>query len=268
MTAKKPSKLRAEDLVALTLFNSDGHRVLHIDFDDLAKRFGKAPANRILDVLVPDPEPRPKDWIVETWAARGSVGLALAGEDPLHAISQLAGLAVAIGYDKPWCDLTPSSSGPVLFVSAIDNVAFVNLALTARRNHMHAQAAPGRLAVLGVETLAVFDGEPRLTNNWHDFLDQMSALRPVLIIVDGRNGVLVGDTAGARRWFGTLAHVLAKLHDCAVLLLVDGVGEKAMDRWVGCSGFRFAFTRPADSAAMQTALVTAVARGELTSMPR
>jgi hypothetical protein len=80
MTAKKP---RAEDLVAMTLFNGDG-RVLHIDFDDLVKRFGKKTANRMLDVLAPDPAPRPKDWIVETWAARGSVGVALAGADPLH----------------------------------------------------------------------------------------------------------------------------------------------------------------------------------------
>ena len=86
-------KPRAEDLVALTLFNNDDHRVLCIDFDDLVKRFGKETANCMLDVLVPDPQPRPKDWIVETWAARGSVGLALAGEDPLHALSQLAGLA-------------------------------------------------------------------------------------------------------------------------------------------------------------------------------
>jgi hypothetical protein len=39
MTAKKPSKVRAEDLVATTLFNSEGYGVLHIDFDDLAKRF-------------------------------------------------------------------------------------------------------------------------------------------------------------------------------------------------------------------------------------
>jgi hypothetical protein len=269
MTARKPT-MRAEDIVAATLFNSDGYRVLHIDFDDLVKRFGKKIANRMLDVLAPDPEPRPKDWIVETWAARGSVGLALAGKDPLYALSQLAGLAAAIAYNKPWADVTPTASGPALFVSAIDNVAFVNLALTARRNQLHAQVAKTRLVVLGVEMLAAFDGEPRLTNNWHDLLDQMSALKPALVIIDGRNGVLASDTGGAFRWFGTLGHVLAKLHDCAVLLLVDGVGEEDMDRWSGCSGFRFAFSGPADGdrEAMKVALAAAVARGELPSMPR
>ena len=270
MTSKKltnPSKLRAEDLVAMTLFDGDGH-VLHIDFDDLAKRFGKETANRMLDALVPDPAPRPKDWIVETWAARGSAGIALAGKDPLYALSQLAGLAVAVGYGKPWLDVQPAASGPVLFVSAIDNVAFVNLALTARRNHLQAQAAPKRLAVLGVEMLAAFDGEPRLTNNWHDLLDQMSALKPALVVIDGRNGILAGEAKGALRWFGTLAHVLAKLHDCAVLLLVDGVGEKDMDRWLGCCGFRFAFNRPDDGEAMQAVLASAVASGQLPSMPR
>ena len=114
---KKPTKLRAEDLAAHTLCTSDG-LVLHIDFDDLVKRFGKAPANRILDVLVPDPAPRPKDWLVETWAARGSVGVALAGADPLHALSQLAGLAAAVGYGKPWLDIQPAASGPALFVTS------------------------------------------------------------------------------------------------------------------------------------------------------
>jgi hypothetical protein len=262
------TKPRAEDLVAVTLFNSGDYRVLHIDFDDLVKRFGKRIANRMLDVLAPDPELRPKDWIVETWAARGSVGVALAGKDPLYALSQLAGLAAAVGYGKPWADVTPTASGPVLFVSAIDNVAFVNLALTARRRQLQAQAAKLRLTVLGVETLAVFDGEPRLTNNWHDLLDQTSALKPALVIIDGRNGVLAGDSGGAFRWFGTLAHVLAKLHDCAVLLLVDGAGEEDMDRWLGCSGFRFAFSGSADSEAMQVALASAVASGELSSMPR
>jgi hypothetical protein len=264
MTAKKP---RAEDLVAMTLFNGDG-RGLHIDFDDLVKRFGKKTANRMLDVLAPDPAPGPKDWIVETWAARGSVGVALAGADPLHAISQLAGLAVAIGYDKPWMDVKPAISGPVLFVSAIDNVAFVNLALTARRNAMGAQARQMRLAVLGVESLAVFDGEPHLTTNWHDLLDQVDMLKPALVIIDGRNGVLAGDTGDVFRWFGTLAHALAKLHDCAVLLLVDGAGEEDMDRWAGCSGFRFVFSGPVDGEGMRVALATAVARGELSSMPR
>ena len=73
-------KLRAEDLVAMTFFNG-GRHVLHIDLDDLAKRFGKKTANRVLGTLVPDPAPRPQDCIVETWAARGSVGIALAGED-------------------------------------------------------------------------------------------------------------------------------------------------------------------------------------------
>jgi hypothetical protein len=261
------TKPRAEDLVALTLFNGD-HHVLHVDLDDLAKRFGKKIANRMLDALVPDDTPRPKDWIVETWAARGSVGIALAGKDPLYALSQLAGLAAAVGYGKPWTGIKPATSGPVLFVSAIDNAAFVNLALTARRNHMGAQAAPKRLAVLGVEMLAIFDGEPRLTNNWHDLLDQTSALKPALVIIDGRNGVLAGDTEGAFRWFGTLAHVLAKLHNCAVLLLVDGVGEEDMDRWCGCSGFRFAFDSPGDSEAMHVALAAAIARGELPSMPK
>jgi hypothetical protein len=262
------TKPRAEDFLALILFNNDDHRVMLIDFDDLAKQFGKKTANRMLDTLVPDPEPRPKDWIVETWAARGSVGIALAGEDPLYALSQLAGLAVAVGYGKPWANVKPATSGPVLFVSAIDNVAFVNLALTARRNHVRAQATRMRLAVLGVETLAVFDGKPRLTNNWRDLLDQMSALKPALVIIDGRNGVLAGDAEGAFRWFGTLAHVLAKLHNCAVLLLVDGAGEEDMDRWRGCSGFRFAFSGSADGAVMQTALAAAVASGELPSMPR
>jgi hypothetical protein len=247
------------------LFNNDGHRVLHIDFDDLAKRFGKETANRMLDLLVPDPQPRPKDWIVETWAARGSVGLALAGADSLHAISQLAGLAVAIGYDKPWGALRPSSSGPVLFVSAIDNVAFVNLALTARRNAMGAQARQTRLAVLGVESLAVFDGEPHLTNNWHDLLDQMDIMKPALVIIDGRNGVLVGDDV---RWFGTLAYALARLRRCAVLLLVDGDGQEDADRWAGYSDFRFAFSEPADGEAMRAALAVAVTKGALPSMPR
>ena len=262
------AKLRAEDSVALTLFNSDGRLVLCVDFDDLAKRFGKETANRMLDLLVPDPQPRPKDWIVETWAARGSVGLALAGEDPLHAISQLAGLAVAIGYDKPWGDLRPSSSGPVLFVSAIDNVPFVNLVLTARRHYMRAQAVRTRLAVLGVETLAIFDGEPRLTNNWHDLLDQMDTLKPALVIIDGRNGVLVGDGRGAARWFGTLAYALARLRRCAMLLLVDGDGQEDMDRWSGCVGFKFAFSESGDSEGMRAALVAAVAEGALPSMPR
>jgi AAA domain len=256
------AKLRAEDLVALTLFNNDDHRVLCIDFDDLAKRFGKETANCMLDVLVPDPQPRPKDWIVETWAARGSVGLALAGEDPLHAISQLAGLAVAVGYDKPWGDLRPGGSGPVLFVSAIDNVAFVNLALTARRNNMRAQARRMRLAVLGVERLAVFDGEPHLTNNWHELLNQMDVMKPALVIIDGRNGVLVGDDRGAVRWFGTLAYALARLRRCAVLLLVDGDGA---DRWNGCVDFKFAFSESADGEAMRAA---AVAEGALSSIPR
>jgi hypothetical protein len=258
-------KPRAEDLVALTLFNNDDHRVLCIDFDDLVKRFGKETANCMLDVLVPDPQPRPKDWIVETWAARGSVGLALAGDDPLHAIAQLAGLAVAIGYDKPWGDLRPSCSGSALFVSAIDNVAFVNLALTARRNAMGAQARRMRLAVLGVERLAVFDGEARLTNNWHDLLNQLDVLKPALVIIDGRDGVLAGDAEGAFRWFGTLAHVLAKLHRCAVLLLVDGDGA---DRWNSCVDFKFAFSESADGEAMRAALAAAIAEGALQSMPR
>jgi AAA domain len=197
------------------------------------------------------------------------VGLALAGADPLYAISQLAGLAVAIGYGKPWAGLEPSSSGPVLFVTTYDNAGFVNLALTARRNYAGAQARRTRLAVLGVERLAVFDGEPRLTNNWHDLLDQTSALKPELVIIDGRNGVLAGDAGGAFRWFGTLAHVLAKLHNGAVLLLVDGVDEEDMDRWRGCGGFRFAFSSSSsDGEAMRIALAAAVARGELPSMPR
>jgi hypothetical protein len=263
------TKSRAEDLVAVTLFNSGDYHVLHIDFDDLAKRFGAKTANRMLDVLVPDPAPRPKDWIVETWAARGSVGIVLAGQDPVYAISQLAGLAVTVGYGKPWMDVKPATSGPVLFVSAIDNAAFVNLSLTTRRNHMRAPAARKRLTVLGVDTLAVFDCEPRLTNNWHDLLDHTSALRPALVIIDCRNGVLAGDAGGAFRWFGTLAHVLARLHNCAVLLLVDGVDEEDMDRWRGCGGFRFAFTSsPSDGEAMRIALAAAVARGELPSMPR
>jgi hypothetical protein len=110
MTAKRTSKLHAEDLVALTLFNSDGYRMLHVDFDDLAKRFGKETANRMLDALVPDPAPRPKDWIVETWAARGSVGVALAGKDPFYALSQLAGRAISSRRSGP--ARSPSASPP------------------------------------------------------------------------------------------------------------------------------------------------------------
>ena len=90
-------------------------------------------------------------------------------------------------------------------------------------------------------------------------------MKPALVILDGRNGVLAGDTEDAPRWFGTLGHVLAKLRDCAVLLLADGVGESDMDRW---SGFKFAFNSPGDSEAMQAVLASAVARGELSSMPR
>jgi hypothetical protein len=258
------TKPHAEDFLAYTLFNSDDRRVMLVDFDDLAKQFGAKVANRMLDLLVPDPQPRPKDWIVETWAARGSVGLALAGADPLHAISQLAGLAVAIGYGKPWGDLRPSSSGPVLFVTTCNNAGFVNLALTARRNAIGAQARRTRLAVLGVEMLTQFDGEPHLTNNWRDLLNQMDVLKPALVIIDGRNGVLVGDDRGAVRWFGTLAYTLARLRDCAVLLLVDGDA----DRWNGCADFKFAFSGSADGETMRAALAAAIAEGALPSMPR
>jgi hypothetical protein len=69
------TKPRAEDFLAQILFNNDDRRVMLVDSDDLVKQFGAKAANRMLDALVPDPEPRPKDWIVETWAARGSVGL-------------------------------------------------------------------------------------------------------------------------------------------------------------------------------------------------
>jgi AAA domain len=262
------TKPRAEDFLALTLFNNDDRRVMLIDFDDLAKRFGKETANRMLDALVPDPQPRPKDWLVEMWAARGSVGLVFAGADPLHAISQLAGLAVAIGYDKPWGDLRPSRSGPVLFVTTCNNAGFVNLALTARRNNVGAQARRTRLAVLGVEMLAQFDGEPHLTNNWHDLLNQMDVLKPAFVIIDGRNGVLVGDDRGAARWFGTLACTLARLRNCAVLLLVDSDGEEDADRWNGCADFKFAFSGSADGETMRAALAAAVAEGALQSMPR
>ena len=260
---KKPTKLRAEDLVAMTLFDGDG-RVLTIDFDDLVKRFGKTTANRMLDVLVPDPKPRPKDWIVETWAARGSVGLALAGKDPLYAIAQLAGLAAAVCCGKPWQGLKPTTSGSTLFVCPIFNIEFVNLALAGIRDTIGAGARVPRLAVLGVETLALFDGEPRLTSNWHDFLDQMDVTKPVMVIIDGRNGVLAGDGA---RWFGTLAYALARLRDCAVLLLVEGVDEEDMDRWAGYVGFRFAFDGRT-SEALRTVVAAAVANGGLATMPR
>jgi hypothetical protein len=265
MTAKKP---RAEDAAAAHLFNSQSHTVLCIDFDDLAKEFGKAAANRMLDVLVPAAEPPPKDWILETWAARGSVGVVLAGGDPLYTVSQLAGIAVAIGYGKSWDGVKPTGSGPALFVTSIGNAAFVNLALTARRNSVGAHARRMRLAVLGVETLAAFDGLPRLTNNWRDLLDQMDATKPLLVIVDGRNGVLAGDSPNAVRWFGTIVHVLARMRQCAVLLLVDGEGEEDMDGWGGCGDFRFAFSGQANSEALRAELAAAVARGELPSMPR
>jgi hypothetical protein len=262
------TKPHAEDFLAYTLFNSDDRRVMLVDFDDLAKQFGAKVANRMLDLLVPDPQPRPKDWIVETWAARGSAGLVFAGADPLHAISQLAGLAVAIGYGKPWGDLRPSSSGPVLFVTTCNNAGFVNLALTARRNAIGAQARRTRLAVLGVEMLTQFDGEPHLTNNWRDLLNQMDVLKPALVIIDGRNGVLVGDDRGAVRWFGTLAYTLARLRDCAVLLLVDGDDEAGMERWDGCVGFKFMFDPSPSGETLQAAVAAAVERGELPSMPK
>jgi AAA domain len=258
------TKPRAEDFLAQILFNNDDRRVMLVDSDDLVKQFGAKAANRMLDALVPDPEPRPKDWIVETWAARGSVGLALAGRDPLYAISQLAGLSAAIGYGKPWAGLKPSSSGSVLFVTTLNNVEFVNLPLSARRNHAGAQARRMRLAVLGVERLAVFDGEPHLTNNWHELLNQMDVMKPALVIIDGRNGVLVGDDSAAVRWFGTLAYALARLRRCAVLLLVDGDA----DRWNGCADFKFAFSGSADGETMRAALAAAIAEGALPSMPR
>jgi hypothetical protein len=156
----------------------------------------------------------------------------------------------------------------VLFVTTLNNVEFVNLPLSARRNHAGAQARRMRLAVLGVEMLTQFDGEPRMTNNWSDLLNQLDVLKPALVIIDGRNGVLAGDDRDAVRWFGTLAYALAKLRDCAVLLLVDGVDEADMKPWDGCVGFKFMFDPSPSGETLQAAVAAAVARGELPSMPR
>jgi hypothetical protein len=108
------------------------------------------------------------------------------------------------------------------------------------------------------------DDAGRPEANWRDLLNQMDVLKPALVIIDGRNGVLVGDDRGAVRWFGTLAYTLARLRDCAVLLLVDGDA----DRWNGCADFKFAFSGSADGETMRAALAAAIAEGALPSMPR
>jgi hypothetical protein len=108
----------------------------------------------------------------------------------------------------------------------------------------------------------------KMTNNWSDLLNQLDVLKPALVIIDGRNGVLAGDGRDAVRWFGTLAYALAELRDCAVLLLVDGVDEADMGRWDGCVGFKFVFDASPSGETLQAAVAAAVARGELPSMPR
>jgi hypothetical protein len=65
--------------------HSRDHATLTIDFDDLAPQFSETIDNRMLDILVPDPNPPAKDSVVDAWAGRQNVGLS-----PLSRIARSA----------------------------------------------------------------------------------------------------------------------------------------------------------------------------------